>query len=150
MIARVEAAQATLDAARSRPYKLGVNDCARMTAGHLRRMGKRVKLPPSRSYGTARGALRALKERGFGNLIEAMDGFGFERIAPAAALPGDVLALPTESPLGCLVVALGNGRVCGFHEDVVEGCVLQPLTYEAAWRINLLSPRKKAGTTIAP
>lgn len=135
MIARVEAAQATLEAVKARPFKLGTNDCARMTASHLRRMGRRVKLPPSGSYGTARGALKALKDRGFANLVEAMDSFGFERIAPAAALPGDVLAIPSASPIGCLVVALSNGRVCGFHEDVEGGCVLQPIEYVAAWRV---------------
>lgn len=135
MIARVEAAQATLEAVKARPFKLGTNDCARMTAAHLRRMGRRVKLPPSGSYASPKGALKALKERGFSNLIEAMDSFGFERIPPAAALPGDVLAIPSESPIGCLMVALSNGRACGFCEDATGGCVFQPIEYVAAWRV---------------
>lgn len=139
MIARVAAAQATLDQWKGKPFKLGRADCVRVAASHLRRMGHRVKLPPAGSYATARSALKALKERGFANLAEAMDGAGFERIAPAAALPGDIIAMPSLGEVGALVIALSNGRVAGFHEDIVGVEVLQPNEYIAAWRVPIVS-----------
>ncbi|MBB3691448.1 DUF6950 family protein [Sphingomonas sp. BK580] len=135
LVQRVNAAQATLDAVRDKPFRLGRNDCARMVAGHLRRMGHRVKLPASGSYASLRGAVKALAARGYADLPAAMDAMGFERVAPAAALPADVLALPAESPIGCLAVVLNNGRACGFVEDAVGAAVIQPVAYVAAWRI---------------
>lgn len=137
MIARVAAAQATLDQWKGKPFKLGRADCVRVAASHLRRMGHRVKLPPAGSYGTPRSALKALKDRGFASLAEAMDGAGFDRIAPAAALPGDIVAIPGDMDIGCLTVAMSNGRVAGFHEDCVGVEVLQPTEYVAAWRVML-------------
>ncbi|MBB5697003.1 DUF6950 family protein [Sphingomonas yantingensis] len=137
MIARVAAAQATLDQWKGKPFKLGRADCVRVAASHLRRMGHRVKLPPAGSYATARSALKALKNRGFSTLVEAMDGAGFDRIAPAAALPGDIVALPDDMGIGCLTVAMSNGRVAGFHQDTIGLEVLQPSQYVAAWRVSL-------------
>lgn len=136
---RVRRAQATLDGVKGKPFRLGRQDCVRMTAGHLRRMGHPVILPPSGSYGSLRGAKKALAARGYADLVAAMDGMGFDRISPAAALPADVLALPAESPIGCLAIVLTNGRAAGFLEDVVGGAVIQPVEYVAAWRIPLLT-----------
>lgn len=135
LVTRVRVAQATLDAARDKPFRLGRNDCARMVAAHLRRMGHKVKLPASGSYASVRGAVKALEARGYADLPAAMDDMGFERIAPAAALPGDVLALPATSPIGCLAIVLNNGRACGFVEDALGAAVIQPVDYVAAWRI---------------
>lgn len=135
MLARVRAAQATLDQWKDKPFRLGRTDCVRVTASHLRRMGHRVKLPPSGSYASPRSALKALQARGYETLPAAMDGAGFERIAPAAALPGDIIAIPGDMEIGCLMVALSNGRAAGFHEDVAGVTVLQPTEYVAAWRV---------------
>ena len=135
LIKRRDATQATLDAVKGKPFRLGRNDCARIAAAHLRRRGHQVKLPASGSYASTRTAMKALAERGFADLLAAMDGMGFERIAPAAALVGDILALPTASPIGCLAVVLTNGRALGFVDDVAEASVIQPVEYVAAWRV---------------
>ncbi|MET0439134.1 MAG: hypothetical protein ABW043_16740 [Devosia sp.] len=135
---RVKAAQATLDRFKSKPLKYGTNDCVRMVAMHLRKLGHRVVLPASGAYTTVKSGLRELKARGFANLAEAMDSFGFERIAPAAAVVGDVLMLPGDSELGSMVIALGNGRVIGYHEDAKGACTLQPVEYAAAWRVRVV------------
>lgn len=132
---RVAAAQATLDRFKDVPFKLGRNDCVRMTAFHLRKLGHKVKLPASGSYGSLKAGLRELKARGFETLAEAMDSMGFERIPPAAAVVGDVLMIPAVDRLGCLMVAMGNGRACGYHEDAKGAVVMQPVEYEAAWRV---------------
>ncbi|CAM3282703.1 MULTISPECIES: DUF6950 family protein [Sphingomonas] len=133
-ILRANAAQATLDQWKARPMRLGTSDCVRMTASHLRRLGHKVKLPASGSYRSVRSALKALDERGYSSLADALDAMGLERIAPASAIVGDVLMLPAEDKLGALVVALGNGRVVGYHEEAIGAAVLQPVKYVTAWR----------------
>ncbi len=59
----------------------------------------------------------------------------FERVPPAAAWTGDVIAMPGLEGPGALAVALGGGRVLGYHEDAVGAAVLQPSEYVAAWRV---------------
>lgn len=135
MVRRVAAAQATLDKWSKRPMKLGTSDCVRMAADHLRRLGYKVKLPPSGSYRTINSALKALKARGFDTLAEALDAMGMERIAPASALVGDIVMMPAVDRLGALAIALSNGRVVGYHEDVPAATVLEPLEFVAAWRV---------------
>lgn len=135
LVSRVGAAQATLDQWRGKPFKLGRADCARVAASHLRRSGRKVKLPASGSYGTVRSAMKKLAELGYADMLDALDKLGLERIPPAAALPGDLIAIPTGSPLGCITVVLSNGRVAGYHDDVVGLEVLQPVEYVAAWRV---------------
>lgn len=135
---RVAAAQASLDQWRNKRWRMGEADCVRMTASHLRRMGYPVRLPPKGSYRTARAALEQLEARGFSSLGQAMDAMGFERIAPASAIAGDVVEIAGDDSedLSALVVALGNGRVVGWHPDAPGATVLQPISHMiTAWRI---------------
>lgn len=39
-----------------------------------------------------------------------------------------------EAGLGALCVAMGNGRVFGYHQDARGAVVTQPMQIEAAWR----------------
>ena len=58
------------------------------------------------------------------------------RIPPAAALPGDIIAMAMSDgdPFGCsLTVALDNGRILGFKDGICQ--VLVPLAYVTAWRV---------------
>lgn len=135
-VRRTRAAQNTLDVWSKRKMKLGTSDCVRMIAAHLRSMGHKVRLPASGSYGTYAGALKALKAAGHASVADALDAMGFERIAPAAAIVGDIVMLPADHPLGAFTVALGNGRVVGFHEEAVTAATLQPVVYASAWRIH--------------
>jgi hypothetical protein len=132
---KVAAAQATLNRFKDVPLRMGRNDCARMVAFHLRKLGHQVKLPPSGSYASVRSARREMARLGHDTLEQALDSFGFERIAPAAAVAGDVLMLPGASDLGALTIAMGNGRVAGWHVDAVGAVVLQPVEFVAAWRV---------------
>lgn len=136
MLLRAVAAQASLDTYQGRSLTLGMNDCVRMTGSHLRRLGFKVKLPAAGSYRTLEAAKRALKERGFETSADALDAMGFERIAPAAAVVADVVMLPGVDELGSLTIALGNGRVLGFHPDArnAGAAVLQPVEFITAWR----------------
>lgn len=136
MVRRVVAAQATLEQNRRKAFKLGTRDCVRMVAAHLRRFGRKVKLPPAGSYRSPTTALRRLQERGFATLAEAIDAQGLTRIPPAAAIVGDIVQIEAAHPLGALAVVLGNGRVVGYHEDLQGADVLQPLKIELAWRVD--------------
>lgn len=133
---RVAATQQLLDDWKGRPFSWRERQhCVRMVAEHLRRLGYRPPLARAGSYASALGAQRALRRFGVETLLEAVDSMGLPRIAPAAAIVGDVIAVPGEAP-GALTVALGNGRVLGWHPDADGAAVLQPNAYEAAWRID--------------
>lgn len=136
MIRRQQAAQAAVDRFKGQPWQLGKNDCVRMAAFVLRKMGHRPQLGKAGSYTTAAGAMLALKRAGHDSLAGALDTLGLERIAPAAARIADIVMIPGEAPLdGALTIAVGNGRVLGFHEDVSSAEILQPVQFIAAWRV---------------
>ncbi|OWK29214.1 DUF6950 family protein [Sphingomonas dokdonensis] len=134
-VRRRDATQATLDAWRGRKFKLGHADCVRLAADHLRRMGHKVRLPAKGKYATVRSALKELKARGYADLPAALDDMGLEQIAPAAARIGDIIAIPSEHAIGCLMVAVGNGRTLGWQEDHEGAEVFQPVEYVGAWRV---------------
>jgi hypothetical protein len=136
LLRRQQAAQATLDRFKGQPLIYGKNDCVRLAAFLLRKMGHRPQLAKAGSYKTPLGAARALQRAGFKDLASAVDALGLPRIAPAAAWPADLVMLPAEGPFGgALSVAVGNGRVLGYHEDVDGADILQPVQYLAAWRV---------------
>lgn len=133
LILRRDAAQATLDHFNGQPFAWGKADCVRLGAFHLRQMGRTVSLAKAGSYSSEKGALRALSRTGFASLEAAVDGQGLLRIAPAAALVGDLIGLEGEGGWPALCVALGNGRVLGFHTG--QARVLKPLLPVIAWRV---------------
>ena len=133
---RRQAAQATVDRFKGAPLAYGKNDCVRLGAFALRKMGRTPQLGRAGSYRTALGAVRALKRAGHHSLEDAVDALGLERIAAAAALPADLILLPAEGPFGgALTMAVGNGRVLGYHEDLEGADILQPVQFLAAWRV---------------
>jgi hypothetical protein len=135
--ARVAAAQKTRDHFWGKEFTWGKRDCAQMVAWHCRAMGVPVKqAAKAGSYHSLVGAQRALKRLGYETLADMADAH-FERIAPAQAWPGDLIELPAEdrNPLGCLTVALTNGRVLGYVDGGLGAAVLQPSEYVAAWRV---------------
>lgn len=138
LVRRVKAAQSTRDEWWEQPHHYGHADCARMAASHLRRMGYKVRLPPEGSYASQRTARMKLKAMGAETLADALDSMGFKRIAPAATLVGDIIELPgAAGDLSALTIALGNGRVLGWHPDAPKGaCVMQPTEWLAAWRVD--------------
>lgn len=136
MIRRQQAAQAAVDRFKGQPWELGNNDCVRLAAFVLRKMGHRPQLGKAGSYKTGAGSLLALKRTGYNTLAEALDAMGLERIAPAAARVADIVMIPGEAPLdGALTIAVGNGRVLGYHQDLAGADILQPVQYIAAWRV---------------
>jgi hypothetical protein len=137
MVRRVTAAQATLDEFLGKPFQWGHNDCARMIAAHLRRLGYKVRVPSKGSYGTPKSALKALRARGFESMMDAIDAVGLERIAPAEAVAGDIVCGESGDPFGALGVKLSNGRLLGYHEHVTGAAVLQEINLAIAWRVEV-------------
>lgn len=136
MLRRQRAAQATVDRFRAAPFVYGKNDCARLAAFALRQMGHKPGLAKAGSYSNALGAARALKRLGHDDLASALDALGLLRIPPIAALPGDLIMVPGEGPFGgAIAVAVGNGRVLGYHEDLDGADILQPVDFVGAWRL---------------
>src|SRR3546814_20753490 len=76
MEARRRATQATADRFRDQPFTWGKNDCVRMVAFHLRKLGYRPKLAKAGSYSSALGAKRALARSGFETIGQALDALG--------------------------------------------------------------------------
>ncbi len=135
MVRRVAAAQATLDRFQGRAFAFGKDDCARMAVFHLRKLGLHPRIAKAGSYSSLLGARRALARSGFTSLAEAVDSHGLIRIAPAAAVVGDLLMLPGVEDFGALTIAMGNGRVLGWHEDAPGAAVLQPIDFVTAWSV---------------
>lgn len=132
---RARAAQACIDRFYGKPLKLGTRDCAKLVAHDLHVLKVKVPFLKGVEWSSDLSGARALKYLGFKSLIDATDSMGFARIGHASALPADIIALPTESPLGALGVYLGNGLVLGFHEDSpnCEQIVLEQSV--CAWRV---------------
>lgn len=135
-IERQRIAQAAVDRFLELPFEWGKVDCVRLAAFVLRARGHKAGLAKLGRYGSALGAARAMRRAGFASLAEGVDAIGLQRIAPAAAYLADLVLIPAPAPFhGALTVAVGNGRLLGFHEDQAAGIIIQPLEYLAAWRV---------------
>lgn len=132
---RAVAAQACIDRFSGKSYDPAAHrDCAHMVRHALHKLGRRVgqgKLP---HYTTEAGGIKAVRKMGFANLIEVLDSFGLERIPPAAALAGDIVALPSEHPMGALAVAVGNGRLLAYLDGEAGAVIIEPAEMLCAWR----------------
>lgn len=129
-----DAAQATLDRFCGVPLQWGRNDCAKMVIFHLRQLGISLSIAKAGRYSSPLGAMKALKRLGFDRLSEVLDDRGLARIVPAARIAGDIVELPSVDGPGALSIALGNGRILGYHESLQGADVLQPVEMVAAWR----------------
>jgi hypothetical protein len=119
---RVDIAQEALEAFMGKPFAWGTNDCARLADHVLRAAGYKPNLGQFGTYATDRAALRALKRRHMGTVLDWMDSVpGLARITPARALPADLIAFPGEGGWHGLTVYIGNGRVLGFTEMAEDG-----------------------------
>lgn len=136
---RAWVAQDAVDAFDGKPLDFQNADCIRLIAHSVKAMGHRPKGLKGLRWSSETGALKALRRSGFADLLAAMDGQGFERIAPAKALPGDIVALPCEGLWGgALMVALGGGRLLGFLEGRCG--IVQPKQFVTAWRVPCRKP----------
>lgn len=139
MLQRAAATQAcvTLFAGKPMDWKTR-RHCGRLAAQSMMRMGRNAKLLNDCRATTVRGVLTYLRRNKFADLAELMDAMGLERIAPAEARPGDIVALPSApgDGFGCsLTVALADGRVLAVNpsNDLFEPMI--PHVFVGAWRV---------------
>lgn len=130
-VKRMRATQRTVDKFKGRVFRDGSVDCVQLVKLHVKHLGKPLKVPP---YSDLKGAAAAMKQLGFKTLAGAMDAH-FTRIEPSAVLLGDIVEMPGGNGFSSLSIAVGNGRVLGFHEDIPHCDILQPVMISGAWRI---------------
>lgn len=138
MLKRQAATQACMDRYAFKPMEPGTRDCGKLAALAMHKAGRNAKLLNGSKHKTMAGALKYIRQSGFKDLLELMDATGLERIAPAAALPGDIIALASEpgDGFGCsLSVALDNGRVLWFNPGSGLCEPGEPLLTITAWRV---------------
>lgn len=134
---RTKVAQMAVDKYKEKPFSFRDNrDCGKMAIFVTNKLGVGpFKISTFGKYTTAAGALKAIKKQGYDNLIDLMDQ-NFPVIAPAAALPCDIVAIPSEDDaIGALGISLGNGMVLAYHEEhsgAVVGSLEQSIK---AWRV---------------
>lgn len=134
---RARAVQSCMDRFAFKMVEPGVRDCGKLAAHALHGMGRKAKLLNGWKGKSWASALRYLEAQGFASLVDLVNAMGLERIAPAAALPGDLIGLPTDAEgFGCsLAVALDNGRVLGLNQSsgMIEPMI--PHLFVCAWRV---------------
>lgn len=131
LVRRQEALAKTMAKYRGKPFVWGKSDCMTMFRSHMVAMGVKG-LPKAPEYSSALGAKRALKTMGFDTVGDLLDSL-LPRIAPAAALPGDVIMVEGSDALDCVTISVGF-KAFGWHEDARGATVLVHRETKGAWR----------------
>lgn len=136
LVAREAAVSATVREWQGKPFRLGRNDCGRLAASHVKRLGHAVSLRPFGLYKTAKAAAAALGKNGFATVFDAVDTH-FERIGFARVLPGDLIGFPSKEAegIGGLGVWIGNGVYLGFGADAPFCATYRAVETPLAWRV---------------
>ena len=134
----MEVAQAAVDRFLDKEFVWGKRDCAHLAAFVLVEFGHPDPLSEIKHYDTLLSAKKAFRKAGLKSLEEPLDRMGFARIAPASALPGDIVAIPSDDPEWCaLGVNIGDGRVMAFGNG--RGIWWPDSSVvETAWRVTCL------------
>ncbi|MFC0633298.1 DUF6950 family protein [Brevundimonas balnearis] len=132
MLRRQQAVEATIQRFAGKTLAYGRDDCARMAAFLVKRLGVKVRLTKMPRYGSAVGAARALRALDCRDLAEVVDKAGLPRVAPSRAIMGDLFALPAPDDTVALHIALDHQTSFGLIDGVFQpGRVHQTI---CAWR----------------
>lgn len=137
LLERVTATQKTIDEFLDVEFQWGKFDCANLAATHVENFGFETVRGKARKYKTELGAKRAMHLLGCSSMEDFVDAYGFERIAPAATLPGDLVGFPggaEDDVWTALGVVIDAGeRLIGFANGV---CMVGPTNVATvAWRV---------------
>lgn len=115
-------------------FAWGSNDCARLAAAMAKAMGHKVSLAKFGGYRTEAAARAALARAGYARLVDVLDE-KLMPIAPAKALPGDIIGLKSDDGQDwpALCVYVGNGAVLGFQSGRCG--FLRVKTWGRAWSV---------------
>lgn len=142
LVERSDGTQITIDNFAHQPFEWGKFDCGQLVGAHLEGLGISTPLVAAGNYKTERGAKLAIARVGAKSMEDIIDALGFERIAPASAITGDVVGFPggtEEKPWTALGVHVGGDRVMGFADVLGEGatCEFGPIDVcSVAWRVS--------------
>ena len=131
LIRRQRALAKTLAKYRDKPIDWRRFDCVRMLRSHLVWMGHRC-LPKVPKYASPHGAKRALKHAGHDGIEALLDSL-LPRIAPAQALPGDIVLVAGGEGFDAIEIWLGQ-HAFGWHNDHPGATVLDLHEMKGAWR----------------
>lgn len=131
IIERVNATQKTVDKFKGREFREGECDCIQLVLLHARHCGRRIRIP---KYNDWESAARVLRKLGFRTLSEAMN-HHFTPIKTIEMMTSDIVEVPGTNGFSSLMVAVGNGRTIGFHEEVPHADILEPVIISGVWRI---------------
>lgn len=141
LIARVDATQKTIDHWLDAVFEWGSSDCGQMVGSHLEALGFDTPLSVAGTYTTELGAKRVMRKLGASSMEDFLDKLGFERIAPASAITGDVVGFPGGSEgeeWTALGVHVGSDRIVGFAAAPDEAAIVRagPVSVcTVAWRV---------------
>lgn len=139
MILRQRAAEACLQRFNGQRLDYKRYDCVRLARFLFNQMGhSTVTILKGRRWGTRAGAEAAMRASGLSCLSQGVDALGFARIPPAAAIIGDLVAIPVPQgdAFGCsLMVCVGNGRVLGLDGRGTFRVLRTHGMFTAAWRV---------------
>lgn len=130
----MEATEKAVAKFHEKPFEWGRRDCVHLAAFVLRELGHPDPLANVGRYTTLLGAKRAMRRAGVKDFADYIDQMGFVRIAPAAALQGDLIGLPGQHGMLALGVSLGQDRVLAFAPNHVASWV-SPSVCTHAWRV---------------
>jgi hypothetical protein len=134
--ARAIVTQATHNAFYGKPFRWGVADCLCMVQHHVRLAGHAV--PDLPKYGSAKGALVAIRAQGAESLIDLVSQY-LEPIIPAFAMLGDVIAVPGKVAALPALVIKTDSLFFGFADEHPQcsNVLLPPDQILNAWRIKI-------------
>ena len=141
LIARVIGTQKTSDKWLDQDFKWGTADCGQMVGDHLDSLGFTSPLSKAKPYKTELGARRVMKKLGASSMEDFLDQLGFDRIAPAAALPGDIVGFPggtDDHEWTALGIHVGGDKIAGFAAADGENAIVRigPVSVcTVAWRV---------------
>ncbi len=110
-------------------------DCVKLTAHCLHAQGIGTPKLKGLKYRTIEGAARHMKRLGFADLVEAVDDLGLEAIPLARALPGFIVAIPTDNGLfgpAALGICLNHREAFGFFGGIAQSVIVHD--HIKAWR----------------
>lgn len=102
-------------------------DCVKLAAHCLHAQGIATPRLKGLKYRTVEGAARHMKRLGFRDLVEAVDDLGLVSTTLGRALPGFIIAIPTERTLfgpAALGICLSNTEAFGFLEGVAQSVIV--------------------------
>ena len=114
----------------ARPFAWGSCDCAKIAAFHARKF--KWKVPKTGTYQSAAGGLRYLKSLGVDTLPDLVD---LPEIAPAFAMTGDIVSVPSDHPIGAIGIYADNGNIMVFHQDHPGLVFAEASGVERVWSI---------------